>query len=292
MRLLIWNIRFGGVGATGYRYDPRTSQENVRRIARSLLKKHADILVLAEYRDSHKTGGVITEKLEEAGYTCFCSNAGLNKNGILIALSSHITNSYGAVQVNGFKIDANRLDEIFRYRWLNLRLQGTERRRMFEILGLHIPDVRPGWAGDPERFARSIEYKQIIWDALIGYARDRLDRGEDTIIAGDFNTGLNSEDQTSGGGNYYFSDRMAELKMLKDPSGQSLTDVWRAFHPQPSQGDFTWYNGDEGYRLDYAFLTPELTVGLKDAEHSHEERLNGLSDHSMLVVDLDLLLGG
>ncbi|HMK47149.1 MAG TPA: endonuclease/exonuclease/phosphatase family protein [Methanocella sp.] len=285
--MLTWNIRFGGIGAAGYRFDPKISRENVCQIAGSLLHKHADIIVLAEYRDSKRAGEVITTKLTEAGYTCYRSNAGLDKNGILIALSNRITGIYSVSPANSFKIDSDRLDEIFRYRWLNLQLRGT-RLKMFEILGIHIPDVRPVWAGDPERFAKSIEYKQIVWDALIGYARERLDRNEDAIITGDFNTVLNSENQISGGGNYYFSDRMAELEALKDARGQGLTDAWRAFHSRPTHEDFTWYNEEEGYRLDYTFLTPGLTAGLKDVEHSHSERLNGLSDHSILAVDLDL----
>ncbi len=286
MRLLTWNICFGGIGAGKVDYDPATSPENLRNIALAILDKAADIIVLEEYRDAAETGGIITAKLGEADYTCFRSNPGLDKNGILIALSHKLTSSYSVSLSKSFSISEKRLDEIYRYRWLNLKL--TSGSEAFELLGLHIPDVRQGRKGGPEAFVKSLGYKQLIWDALIEYAKGQLNAGGETIITGDFNTGINAEDQTPGAGNYYLSDRMATLKRLKNPGNHKLVDAWRKFHPVPGHEDYTWFHGNSGYRLDYLFLTPGLGEKVQTIAYSHEERSIGLSDHSILLADLNL----
>ena len=284
MKLLSWNICFGGIGAGRTEYDLLSSGENLRRIVGAIKGKGPDIVILQEYRDAKETGGVIKAGLQEAGFTCYCSNPGLDKNGILIALSRSITDSCAVSPAASFRIDMKRLDVIYRYRWLNLSLEASA--RSFELLGLHIPDVRPGRKGGPETFVKSIGYKQLVWDSLIDYAREMLDSGRETIIAGDFNTGINAEDQSPDTGTYYLSDRMAELKRLKNTQGRGLTDAWRKFHLIPGPEDYTWFLDSSGFRLDYAFLTPGLGKALRSVEYSHKERLKGLSDHSILTADI------
>lgn len=284
MKLLSWNICFGGIGAGRKEYDPAASGENLRSIVGAILGKSPDILVLQEYRDADETGGVIKSGLLGAGYTCFCSNPGLDKNGILIALNKEVTSSFEVSLAKSFRPAEKRLDEIYRYRWLNLAL--TSGDLSFELLGVHIPDVRPGRKGGPEAFVKSIVYKQIIWDALLEYAREQLNSGKEAIITGDFNTGMNAEDQSQCGGTYYLSDRMSALKRLKNRHGSGMADAWRKYHPKPGPEDFTWFNGSCGYRLDYAFMTPGLGERLTSVEYSHHERLRGLSDHSILLVDI------
>ena len=286
MRLLTWNICFGGIGAGKVEYDPVTSLENVQKIALAILDKAADIIVLEEYRDTAETGGIIKAKLGEADYTCFNSNPGLNKNGILIALSKNVTSSYTVSPSKSFLVSENRLDEIYRYRWLNLKLASD--LESFEILGLHIPDVRQGRKGSLEAFAKSLGYKQLIWDALIEYAKGQLKTGREAIITGDFNTGINAEDQSPGAGNFYLSDRMALLKQLKNSEGHKLVDAWRKFHQKPGPEDYTWFHGKTGFRLDYLFLTPKLGETIEMVTYSHKERSNSLSDHSALLANINL----
>ncbi|CAJ37570.1 endonuclease/exonuclease/phosphatase family protein [Methanocella arvoryzae] len=286
IRLLSWNICFGGIGAGRTGYDPITSRENLRGIVRAILGKSPDVIVLQEYRDAEETGGVIKAGLREAGYTCHSSNPGLDKNGILIALGRNLTDMYAVSPAASFKVDTRRLDEIYRYRWANLGLKSQG--MSFELLGIHIPDVRPGRKGGPETFVRSIGHKQLIWDALIEYAREKLKTGSEAIIAGDFNTGLNAEDRSHNTDSYYLSDRMAYLKRLKNSHGEGLADAWRKFHPEPGPEDYTWFLGNRGFRLDYVFLTPGLGKRLSGVEYSHEERVSGLSDHSMVLADIRL----
>ena len=41
-----------------------------------------------------------------------------------------------------------------------------------------------------------------------------------------------------------------------------------------------------GFRIDHAFLSPELAARAGEIRYSHDERLAGLSDHSAMVLDL------
>jgi exodeoxyribonuclease III len=71
--------------------------------------------------------------------------------------------------------------------------------------------------------------------------------------------------------------------------GKKWVDAWRKFHRKPSYVDYTWYMpGGKGFRLDYAFLSPKLGDKLKAARYSPLERESGLSDHSMLIVEINL----
>jgi exonuclease III len=64
------------------------------------------------------------------------------------------------------------------------------------------------------------------------------------------------------------------------------SDTWRQ---RNSDGkEYTWYsNANKGFRLDYAFAPPKMNRSVKEVYHSHGEREEGYSDHSMLVVTLE-----
>ena len=102
MRFLTWNIRFGGIGADRYEYDPATSGKNVKAVGRSLLYQDADVIVLTEYRDAPATGGVLKSMLEAAGYQSHVSNPDLDKNGVLIAFSEGVREHYDVLHADHF----------------------------------------------------------------------------------------------------------------------------------------------------------------------------------------------
>ena len=130
----------------------------------------------------------------------------------------------------------------------------------------------------------------MFWDALIRFGQEKMEREENAIILGDFNTGLNTVDKEPGAGDFYLSACMQAFKELHDAKGRKWVDAWRKFHRKPSQVDYTWYMpGGEGFRLDYAFLSPTLGDKLKAARYSPLERESGLSDHSMLIVETNCL---
>jgi len=42
-----------------------------------------------------------------------------------------------------------------------------------------------------------------------------------------------------------------------------------------------------GFRLDHAFATPSLLPRVPGCRYSHREREAGISDHSIVVVEID-----
>jgi len=68
-------------------------------------------------------------------------------------------------------------------------------------------------------------------------------------------------------------------------------DTWRHVHGRASE--YTWYSrrrgglSGNGYRLDHAFVTPTLLPFVRDCRYSHAEREAGLSDHSLLILEIE-----
>jgi exonuclease III len=45
--------------------------------------------------------------------------------------------------------------------------------------------------------------------------------------------------------------------------------------------------GGESFRIDHALASPGLLPGIRDCRYSHDERDDGVSDHSSLLVDVE-----
>ncbi len=99
--------------------------------------------------------------------------------------------------------------------------------------------------------------------------------GDRSLLLGDFNTGLHTIDES--GATFIAADRFQSLLDL------GWIDVWRALHPLDRE--YSWYSAaGRGFRIDHALASPEATAQSASAEYSHAEREQGLSDHSILLV--------
>ena len=128
------------------------------------------------------------------------------------------------------------------------------------LLGTHIPGSGDKWD------------KRECWDRVLDYASRRLD--QQVVIIGDFNTGLPEDAE---GTPFALPEKMRELAKI------GYIDAWRAVHG--AKREYTWWStARNGFRLDYAYLSPSLASQLLDARHSHRERLEGFSDHSSITV--------
>jgi exodeoxyribonuclease-3 len=118
--------------------------------------------------------------------------------------------------------------------------------------------------------------KLPYWEALI----DRARSGDVDLLIGDFNTGNNDVDKDPKGTKFVGP----EMPSLLMASG--YTDVWRSLHPDTRE--YSWFSrpGDNGFRLDYLFATPEMTQRIGSCEFDHHPRLAYETDHSALVVTI------
>ena len=132
----------------------------------------------------------------------------------------------------------------------------------FKLLAVHIPGFKD--SGD----------KKDFWEAII--AHSKIHRNNNLLILGDFNTGL---DIDSEGVSFKHKEFMISLIEL------GFHDAWRLIHN--NKKEFTWYsNKSNGFRLDYGFISNKEVV--LNAYHTHKMRLEKITDHSGLIIELDL----
>jgi exodeoxyribonuclease-3 len=117
--------------------------------------------------------------------------------------------------------------------------------------------------------------KVPYWEAVVASLADRRDGH--ALAIGDFNTCRAYVDEPGAIDRCaHFMDRVAEL---------GFCDLWRQRYPEGRE--FSWYSHrGNGFRIDHAFLSPSLARRAGAIRYSHDERLNRLSDHSPLILDL------
>ena len=120
--------------------------------------------------------------------------------------------------------------------------------------------------------------KVPYWEALIAALAAEPLQAE-ALAIGDFNTCRAYVDEPGA------IDICAHYMDAVEAIG--FCDLWRRRYPEIRE--FSWYSTrGNGFRIDHAFLSPALAARAGDVEYSHDERLRGLSDHSALILDLDV----
>ena len=253
MKILNWNIQSGG----GKRID---------RIVERILFHSPDFVILTEFRKVNEVR--LTDGLRKGGFQWFeSSNPQGNENGLLVASKVELhVNTPGSHEEDP-------------QRWLSLYLPQYE----MHLIAVHIP-------GSPDhKFIDGVgisgsKRKEIFWEKVIEFASNH--RSEQVIFGGDFNTGLKADTE---GAPFLLSKYMTNLIDL------GYVDAWRAIHNE--ERDFTWYSQRKvngvtrdfnGFRLDYIFVSPSLSSYIHDSFHSHEERVQKISDHSAVGCELRL----
>jgi exonuclease III len=150
-------------------------------------------------------------------------------------------------------------------RWLDVDFVNQS----FRLTAVHIP-------GEEKH------RKRFFWNAVLTAAQHNVSRP--FILMGDFNTGLHEIDET--GKTFWFPE------LFKQLSTMGWVDGWRHFHGNSSL-EPSWVSRLKGgapgnpFRIDHAFLSPALLPRVRDCWYSHREREENISDHSMLLIQLD-----
>lgn len=130
------------------------------------------------------------------------------------------------------------------------------------LLGVHVPNQSEVWN------------KREFWDCVEAFAEETVEVR--SIIIGDLNTALDEDCEGS---------PIREAVYFKRLLNAGWTDVWRAHNPE--QREFSWYSHRQnGFRLDHCLVSPSLAHATSGATMRHDVRTNGLSDHSMLIVEI------
>ncbi len=217
-------------------------------IALRLIGHRADVVVLCEFRRTF--GGQIAGVLGDHGLVHRASTEpGPGTNGVLIASRWPV--------VRG----PTPCGAVFERRWLEVSIPVLG----LTLIGVHIPDD-----------SRSDD-KARCWRAAVDRGRDL--KGENAVILGDFNTGRPFEDEA--GATLGCAGLMGALCTL------GFGDAWR--DRSPAGREYSWFSRTgSGFRVDHAFVSKPLRGLVADARFSHVERLERVSDHSALIVDLSM----
>lgn len=152
-------------------------------------------------------------------------------------------------------------------RWLHVNVASP---RPFALMGAHIPN-------------RSTGMKYPFMQSVVDIASQW--RGPPAMVAGDTNSGRIGDDEESPAFNKIEDNWIQQLQDLR------WADIYR--HTSCIDSPYTWYspNGRNGFRLDQMFLNPGLLQRQTSFSHiwggNTTERLETLSDHAALILDLD-----
>ncbi|MBV8068080.1 MAG: hypothetical protein JO113_08875 [Candidatus Eremiobacteraeota bacterium] len=249
MRILTINLRAGG--------NAITIPTIVRRAA------HLDVgtIVFSEYREN-AAGALLRNEANHRGYTHQACTPATRGNGVLIVSEEPfegIPNPFGLSS-----------DE-----YPNAVLQAAFDK--LQLYGVYLPGQ---------------DRKRPHLRCLIALAAHCKEIGATAMCIGDFNSGRNETDieinVRSGRMLDEFStaDLYAELETL-------WTEAWAYLHP--GEYEFSWYPfrrdrqyvSRAGWRIDKAFVSPTLLPELKAAEYDHVFRMDRLSDHSGLLIEIE-----
>lgn len=248
MRILALNLRAGGNVST------------VPQVIRRVLYLDAEIVVFSEYRDT-SAGALVCGELRRIGLSYQASTPAERGNGVLIAATTPF-----AALPNPFGFPEDEYPNailLARFSWL-------------QVYGVYLPGQ---------------DRKRPHLRCLIAAAEHHNEAGDSAICIGDLNSGRNETDIEINVRSGQLRDEFSTADLYRELE-QQWTEAWAYLHPD--QYEFSWYpfrrdpgfRSYAGWRIDKAFLSPNLLPMLKAAEYDHVFRQDRLSDHSALVVDL------
>jgi exodeoxyribonuclease-3 len=229
-------------------------------IALTLLEHRADVIILSEWRQ--RTGGQIAGVLHDHGLCHqFHTQPGDGVNGVLVASRLELRQRVPTISLPG--LVAKRSLSL---RYLEVDLPEAD----MTIGAVHIPCDGPG--------------RRAVIAAMVETARRQRDSA--CIVMGDMNAWRGELDAD---GTAFGVDRPSGEIGLGRLASLGYVDAWRAAHP--GERDYTWHSHDgAGFRIDHAHVSRALATRVKRCDFSHEGRGSGLSDHSALVLEIDLAI--
>lgn len=269
MRIVSWNIRAGG----GVR---------AQQIASQLAAWRTDIAVLLEFRGTEASTQI----------AALLHSYGLGYQRTTVDRDNPAVNSVLiASRWPMRRVHLQHAPDNPR-RWLHVNIAAPE---PVALMGIHIPN-------------RSTGIKYPFMESVIDVVQKW--RGPPAIIAGDTNSGLIGVDEESPAFNKTEDGWIRTLQQLnwidifrhQTTDNQAIPDhtnsdlaARKQTAPDAELKDspYTWYspNGRNGFRLDQMFL--ERRILQRHSRFSHcwggdtTERLESLSDHAALILDLD-----
>lgn len=259
---------------------PNNENRQTDKIAKKILSHSSDIIVLNEFgKKSNRpndsiNGTEIVKILERNRYKCVVTDNWYRS--ILIAIKEDSGLSFGERRSLS-DINYSFEDKLF----TSIDLPPECRNiKTIKLLGVGIPAL-------DEKEEKRERIEQFWNELILGHAKKyTCDENVATIIAGDCNAFLYDDIASQEPSEY--SRYLSELNNL-------LFDSWRLKHSniyrnkiKDKYDAWTWYSSTGiGRRLDYIFVSKNI-ISTLNAEHFHEERIAGYSDHSAVHITFEV----
>ena len=230
----------------------------IARIIEELTAYDPDVIALTAFRA--KPGEALRTGLRERGWEyCEATDPTENRNGVAVFSTVPMRRARPCPAPPGESA-----------RWLDID---------FPQFGFGVGVFLIMAAGSTAKSPATIA-KTRFWDAVVAAASQRLN--EPFLFVGHWNTGLHRADEA--GNTFVCASHFAKLSAI------GWIDLWRRHHPRATE--CTWYSNTRGvrgngFRVDHAFSTPALLARVRDCRYSHAEREAGISDHSLVIVDIE-----
>jgi exonuclease III len=249
MRILTVNLRSGGNATT------------IPPIVRRLSHLDAGVVVFSEYRDN-AAGALLRAEAERVGLGHQAWTPAKRGNGVLIVAEEPFSPT-----VNPFGLADDE--------YPNAVLQANFAR--MHVYGVYLPGQ---------------DRKRPHLRCLIAAAKRCNETGRSGICIGDFNSGRNETDIEINVRSGRLRDEFSTADLYLELEHQ-WTEAWAYLHP--GEYEFSWYPfrrdpeyvSRAGWRIDKAFLSPAVLPQLRAAEYDPLFRIDRLSDHSGLMIEID-----
>jgi exodeoxyribonuclease III len=248
VRVLAINVRSGGSAST------------TKALVARILRKDPDVVVIAEFRDN-AAGRGLRDALRGAGLAHQAGTEGHRGNGVLVAATA----PFHAAR-NPFGLS----DDEYPNAVMEADFEGLR------VFGVYLPGQ---------------DRKRPHLRCLIALAEYCNERGSAALAIGDFNSGRNATDIEANVRRGTLVDEFSTADLYAQLEGHWI-EAWAHLHP--GEYEFSWYpfrtdpdyRSRSGWRIDKAFVSKALLPRLRSAEYDHFFRLDRLTDHSAIVVDL------
>lgn len=250
MKVLAVNVRSGG------------SRTSIGPLVERCALHAPGVAVFSEYRDT-PAGAYLRERAAAIGLEQQAWTQGHRGNGVLIAAAEpfeSVRNPFGLSEEE--YPNAVVLARFPAMHLFGAYLPGQDRKR---------PHLR----------------------CLIAAAQRYNARNANAMCIGDLNSGRNETDIELNVRTGRLADEFSTADLYAELE-RYWTEAWLAAHPD--ELDYSWvpfrldrsYEGRNGWRIDKAFVSQPLLPKLRSAEYDHGFRKERLTDHSALIVDLDV----
>ncbi len=223
-----------------------------------LRKRKENILVLTEAKQSQ--GCVFLERYFHAyGYNIIFPKPEGNEYGVMIV-------SKLPLRISGF----SNLVSYIRSRVTSVTVQFQDEK--LEVIGAYIPSRDAGY----EKTQKKKLFLQVLSEALASNSPS-----EKRIFCGDLN--ILEPDHIP---HYPFFEDW-EYDFYHALAKYQLNDAFRCLNP--NEQEYSWVGRTEdGYRYDHCFVSTDLLSSVHACYYLHQPRIDKLSDHSALIMELAL----